>query len=474
MAEKLLMLGIAAGDEVAGQRLVLVRAAGGEADGAGLQGLFRQPGHGFDVLGRRMLAGDGALAHDIDPQRVVGDLRRNIDGARQPREGVEVIGEALPVPFEAFGQRDAAAFTAVAVPSASTTTTPGADRLQHRLHQPPPLLQLLVLPGQAGAAVLDLLLAAGQPLRHAVEGGDERRELVVAGGEVHAHAALAGGDALRAFRHQAQRRRDAAGEIQGEPDRAEEDEQGREEVEREIDRLDRLLEGSPPSVLRVALLDLAGLGRDAAREEGGDDARRPARRRRGSRTGTATRTSSPAAERGRWPRPRGRPAPPAPALARRPRALATAAAGPRRRAARRRAVKTFTMSIRSSRARTSTVRRSRPWPAGVEQPPRLDLARQRPGVDAAALEDARVRSAVPRACERGQDALDVHVEPAVHRLLDEVAAHDHQQQRRRDRHQEEDEDEPHAEARAQHAAAPLHHHAHEVAPQDEEQHQQQR
>jgi len=86
---------------------VLVGAAGGEADGARLQGLLRQPGHGFDILCRRMLAGDGALAHDIDPQGVVGELGCDIDGARQPRERVEIIREALPVPFETFGQGDA-------------------------------------------------------------------------------------------------------------------------------------------------------------------------------------------------------------------------------------------------------------------------------------------------------------------------------------------------------------------------------
>ena len=101
------MLGIAPGHQVAGQRLVLVGAAGGEADGARLQGLLRQPAHGVDVLGRRLLAGDGALAHDIDPQGVVGELRRDVDGARQPRQRIEVIREALPVPFEAFGERDA-------------------------------------------------------------------------------------------------------------------------------------------------------------------------------------------------------------------------------------------------------------------------------------------------------------------------------------------------------------------------------
>ena len=83
------------GHQVAGQRLVLIGAAGREADGAGAQRLLRQPGHRFDVLRRRMLAGKSTLAHDIDSQGVVRDLRRDVDGARQPRECIEIFGEAL-------------------------------------------------------------------------------------------------------------------------------------------------------------------------------------------------------------------------------------------------------------------------------------------------------------------------------------------------------------------------------------------
>ena len=101
------MLSIAAGHKVAGQRLVLIGAAGGEADGAGLQRLLRQPGHRLDVLGRGELARDGALAHDVDAQGMVGKLSRDIDGARQARQRIEVIRKALPIPFEAFRQRDA-------------------------------------------------------------------------------------------------------------------------------------------------------------------------------------------------------------------------------------------------------------------------------------------------------------------------------------------------------------------------------
>jgi hypothetical protein len=53
------------------------------------------------------LAADGALAHDVNAQRVVRDLRRDIDGARLPLQRVEEFGEALPVVFQSFCERDA-------------------------------------------------------------------------------------------------------------------------------------------------------------------------------------------------------------------------------------------------------------------------------------------------------------------------------------------------------------------------------
>ena len=88
------------------------------------------------------------------------------------------------------------------------------------------------------------------------------------------------------------------------------------------------------------------------------------------------------------------------------------------------------MSMRSSRARASTVRRSRPWPAGLEQAARLDLARQRRARARGCGRCSDSRSGRAERLRRREDALHVHVEPAVHRLLDEVAAHHHQQQRR--------------------------------------------
>ncbi len=86
-----------------------------------------------------------------------------------------------------------------------------------------------------------------------------------------------------------------------------------------------------------------------------------------------------------------------------------------------------------------------------------------------------VRLAQPHAQGLGgrQQPLHVHVEPAVDRLLDQVAAHQHQQHRGGHGHEQEDPQQAHAEARPQHAAALLHDHLDQVAAEHEQQHQQQ-
>ena len=94
-------------------------------------------------------------------------------------------------------------------------------------------------------------------------------------------------------------------------------------------------------------------------------------------------------------------------------------------------------------------------------------------MDPARLEGRGVEGG-PQGLGGDQHALDVHVEPAVHRLPDEVAAHQQDQHGRRDRHEQEDEEQLHPEAGAEDPAAPLHEHADEVAPEDEDEDEQQR
>ena len=84
--------------------LVRVGARGREAERACAYRLFGQAAHLGDVLRVCRFATDAALAHDIDAQRMMRDLRRDIDRARQPSEGVEVFRKTLPLPAQAFGE----------------------------------------------------------------------------------------------------------------------------------------------------------------------------------------------------------------------------------------------------------------------------------------------------------------------------------------------------------------------------------
>ena len=106
-AKQFALFGVTAGDELAFGGLVLFGAGGREAEGAGAQGLFGQARHRGDVVRCGGLAADGAVAHDVDPQRVVRYLRGDVDGARHAGQSVEVIREGFPVPLQAFGEGDA-------------------------------------------------------------------------------------------------------------------------------------------------------------------------------------------------------------------------------------------------------------------------------------------------------------------------------------------------------------------------------
>src|SRR5882724_551581 len=81
-------------------RLMARRPGGREADGAGLQPAPQLGFHGAEiVLGRRLL--EGALAHDIGAQRGVAKVARVVDAFGEPVDGVEELGEGLPLPLDA-------------------------------------------------------------------------------------------------------------------------------------------------------------------------------------------------------------------------------------------------------------------------------------------------------------------------------------------------------------------------------------
>jgi hypothetical protein len=94
-------------------------------------------------------------------------------------------------------------------------------------------------------------------------------------------------------------------------------------------------------------------------------------------------------------------------------------------------------------------------------------------VDAARLEGRGLEGGA-QGLRGDEHPLGVHVEPAVHGLPDEVAAHEQEQHRRRRGHEQEHEQELHAQPGPEDPAPPLHEHADEVAPEDEEEDEEER
>jgi hypothetical protein len=87
-------------------RAMVERARGREAEGAGPHALRRELGHAPAVVFGRRLAVGAALAHHIDAQRRVRHLGRHIGVVAARRQGIEKVGEAVPVPGEAVFQHD--------------------------------------------------------------------------------------------------------------------------------------------------------------------------------------------------------------------------------------------------------------------------------------------------------------------------------------------------------------------------------
>ena len=103
-AQQLMVVGVARRHQLAVRRLVRIGARRGEAERAAAQRLDGQAAHLGDVVRRRRLAAHGAVAHDIDAQRQMRDLRGDVDRARPAFQLVHVFGEALPLPVQAGGQ----------------------------------------------------------------------------------------------------------------------------------------------------------------------------------------------------------------------------------------------------------------------------------------------------------------------------------------------------------------------------------
>ena len=100
------LLGAQGRDAAAVGGAMVERARGREAERAGAQALDGELGHAPTIgLGRRLAIG-AALAHHIDAQRRVRHLGRDIDVVASLGDGIEIVGEAVPVPRQARGHHD--------------------------------------------------------------------------------------------------------------------------------------------------------------------------------------------------------------------------------------------------------------------------------------------------------------------------------------------------------------------------------
>jgi hypothetical protein len=86
---------------------VIVGASSRESGSACLEGTSQEIAHRGDVVVRRRFVGDGAIAHHVNPERVVRDLHEEVDGVGLRRDRVHVFGEGLPPPRDALREHRA-------------------------------------------------------------------------------------------------------------------------------------------------------------------------------------------------------------------------------------------------------------------------------------------------------------------------------------------------------------------------------
>jgi hypothetical protein len=90
-ADQLARVDLGGGRRGAARGAMVVGAPRREPRGAGLEGGAQQIAHLDDLLVGRDLVGDGAVAHDVHAERVVGDLQQEVDGVRHRRDGIHVV-----------------------------------------------------------------------------------------------------------------------------------------------------------------------------------------------------------------------------------------------------------------------------------------------------------------------------------------------------------------------------------------------
>ena len=95
---------------LAGRRLVGVGPRRRETERPRLQPGPHRIAHRRDIVRRRLLPVDRPLTHHIDAQRMMRNLRRDIDRPRHLVQRIQVLRERLPVPLQPVRQRYAGNF----------------------------------------------------------------------------------------------------------------------------------------------------------------------------------------------------------------------------------------------------------------------------------------------------------------------------------------------------------------------------
>jgi hypothetical protein len=90
--------------EIAGRGAMIERARGRKSERARAHGLARQRGHRRIVFMCGGIAPRAALAHHIDPERGVRQLRTDIDVETALRQPFHVVGKAFPRPRNSGAQ----------------------------------------------------------------------------------------------------------------------------------------------------------------------------------------------------------------------------------------------------------------------------------------------------------------------------------------------------------------------------------
>ena len=139
------------------------------------------------------------------------------------------------------------------------------DAFEDRLDVPPPCLDVLMFLLELDRGTLEPPAARRQVGRHAIEGLDQRAELV-SGLRFHAMVQMSGADFVGCRRQHLHGPRDALGQVQSHPGRRDENHQRQHQEEREVNAGQRLLQDAELLVVFVGLRHASG----ARGELGGD------------------------------------------------------------------------------------------------------------------------------------------------------------------------------------------------------------